>query len=83
MTCDFKSFSTVFQSYQDDEGMLKKDCMQRNPVYNWKDSPAQVGLEPRTARSVGQHLTYWATRASHLGGREVTMWGKFDFANKS
>ena len=25
---------------------------------------SQAGLEPGTARSVGQHLTYWATRAT-------------------
>ena len=35
MTCDFTSFSRVFQSYmyQDDGRMIMKDCMQWNPVY--------------------------------------------------
>ena len=28
MTCDFMSFSTVFQSYQDDEGLIMKGCVQ-------------------------------------------------------
>ena len=28
MTCDFTSFSTVFQSYQDDERLIMKGCVQ-------------------------------------------------------
>ena len=28
MTCDFTSFSTVFQSYQDDGQMIMKGCVQ-------------------------------------------------------
>ena len=37
MTCDFMSFSTVFQSYQDDGRMIMKGCVQWNPVYGWED----------------------------------------------
>ena len=33
MICDFTSFSTVFQSYQDDGRMIMKGCVQWNPVY--------------------------------------------------
>ena len=33
MTCDFTSFSTVFQSYQDDRRMVMKGCVQWNPIY--------------------------------------------------
>ena len=33
MTCDFKSFLAVFQSYQDDVGMIMKGCVQWNSVY--------------------------------------------------
>ena len=33
MTSNFMSFSTVFQSYQDDERLIMKGCMQWNPVY--------------------------------------------------
>ena len=33
MTCDFTSFSTIFQSYQDDWEMILKGCVQWNPVY--------------------------------------------------
>ena len=33
MTCDFTSFSTVFQSYQDNGRMIMKDCVQWDPVY--------------------------------------------------
>ena len=28
MTCDLTSFSTLFQSYQDDERLIMKGCMQ-------------------------------------------------------
>ena len=28
MTCDFTSFSKVFQSYQDDRQMIMKGCVQ-------------------------------------------------------
>ena len=34
---DLKSFSTVFQSYQDEEGLILKGCMQWNPVYGSED----------------------------------------------
>ena len=34
MTCCFTTFSTVFQSYQDDECVIMKGCVQWNPVYN-------------------------------------------------
>ena len=33
MTCDFTSFSTVFQPYQDDERLIMKGCVQWSPVY--------------------------------------------------
>ena len=32
MTCDFTSFSTVFQLYEDDGRMIMKGCVQWNPV---------------------------------------------------
>ena len=32
MTCDFTSFSTVFQSYQDNRQMIMKICVQWIPV---------------------------------------------------
>ena len=37
MTCDVMSFSTVFQSYQDNERLIMKGCVQWNPVYGWED----------------------------------------------
>ena len=37
MTCDFTSFSTVFQSYQDDGRLIMKGCVQWNSVYDWED----------------------------------------------
>ena len=33
MTCDFTSFSTVFQSYQDDGMLIMKSCVQWDSVY--------------------------------------------------
>ena len=33
MTCNFTSFSTVFQLDQDDGWMRMKSYLQRNPVY--------------------------------------------------
>ena len=38
-TCDFKAFSTVFQSYQDNGQMIMKDCVQWNPFKVEKISP--------------------------------------------
>ena len=46
MTCDFKSFSTVFQSYQDDGKMIMKGCVQWNPVYGRKDFRLEQGSRP-------------------------------------
>ena len=37
MTCDFMTFSTVFQSYQEDGRIIMKDCVQWNPVYGWEE----------------------------------------------
>ena len=36
ITCDFMSFSTVFQWYQDDGRVIMKGRAQRTR-YNWKD----------------------------------------------
>ena len=33
LTCDFTFFSTVFQSYQDDERVKINGCVQLDPVY--------------------------------------------------
>ena len=55
MICDFTSFSTVFQSYQ--EKMIMKGCLQWKCIYGEKIS-SRAGLELRTARSAGQSLTH-------------------------
>ena len=62
MTCDFTSFLTVFQSYQDDVWMIMKGCVQWNSVYGWEDFTSSEN-RTRSARSVGQRLTHWATGA--------------------
>ena len=51
MTCDFMSFSTVFQSYQDEEWMIMKGTCNRTPFTVEKISPRAV-LELGTARRV-------------------------------
>ena len=56
MIYDFTSFSTVFQSYQGDGTLIMKCCVQ----WNYFDSS---GDWTRSARSVGQRLTHWATVA--------------------
>ena len=42
MTCDFTSFSIVFQSYQDNERLIMKGCVQWSSVV--KISP-RAGIE--------------------------------------
>ena len=59
------SFSIVFQSYQDDWGMIMKGCVQWNPFTVKKISPREE-LEPGIVRSVGQLLTHGATRTPTL-----------------
>ena len=51
------SFSTVFQSYQDDERLIMKGFVQWNPFTVEKILPP-AGIELGTARSVGQRLTH-------------------------
>ena len=57
MTWDFTSFSTVFQSYQDDGRLIMKGCVQWNSVFDIEDF-ASSGDRTRAARSVGQPLTH-------------------------
>ena len=33
----FTSFSTIFQSYEDDRRLIIEGCVQWNTVYDWKD----------------------------------------------
>ena len=61
MTCCFTTFSTVFQSYQDDECVIMKGCVQWNPVLQLKGSFPRMGstLQPLYYYC----LTYGDTRA--------------------
>ena len=43
MTCDFTSFPTVYQSYQDNGKMIMKGCVQWNHVYSWEDFTSNWG----------------------------------------
>ena len=54
MTCDFTSFSEVFQLYQDDGRLIMKDCVQWNYVYGGKDF-ASSGDRAQSARSVSEN----------------------------
>ena len=70
MTCGFISFSTVFQSYQDDGWMIMEGCVQWSLVYGWEDF-ASSRAQTWNARSVGQQvlgLTQWATWAPSFKG---------------
>ena len=65
MTCDFTSFSTVFQSYKANGQVISGQWAGDNerlsamePCLRLKRSSPQVGLIPGTPRSVGQHLTH-------------------------
>ena len=60
MTCDFTSFSTVFQSYQDDGRVIMKGLCNRTP-FTVETFSASSGDRTRAARSVGQRLIYRAT----------------------
>ena len=51
MTCCFTTFSTVFQSYQDDECVIMKGCVQWNPVLQLK------GSFPRMAQPFNHCIT--------------------------
>ena len=64
MTCNFTSFSKLFQSYQDNGRLIMKGCVQWSSVYDWEDFASSRDWT-WSARSVGQGLTHWATRAPH------------------
>ena len=55
MTCDFTSFSTVFQTYKDDERVILKGCVQWTPVLDETDLCLGWGSKPGLLdQSVGQ-----------------------------
>ena len=59
MTCDFASFSIVFQLYQDDGWMIMKRFVQWNLVYVWKIYHLEQGsnsgpLDQYTSRDLGE-----------------------------
>ena len=45
MTCDFISFSTVFQSYQDVEILIMKDCVQIGASFTAEKISPRGGME--------------------------------------
>ena len=76
MPCDFTSFLTVIQSYQDDVWMIMKGCVQWNSIYGWEDYTSSED-RTRSARSVGQRLIHWATGApvsTVLTAKSVHFW---------
>ena len=48
--CDFISFSTVFQSYQDDERATMKGCVS-GTLFTLERFPPPAGFEPGSASS--------------------------------
>ena len=57
MTCNFTSFPTELQSYQDDERVIMNDFMQWNPVFRLKSYLSAAGTELDISISAGQFLT--------------------------
>ena len=59
MTYNFKSFSIVFQSYQDvvEVAIMKSGC-NGTPSIIKKRFPSSAGLESEIARSAGERLPY-------------------------
>ena len=66
----FTSFSILmlFLSYQDNERVIMRSCVQLSPVNSWKDFNLQRKILPGTVRSVSQRLANSATGA-HAGAR--------------
>ena len=74
MTWDFTPFLTVFQSYQDNEGLIMKGCVQWNPFTVGKILP-QWGLNSGNPRSAGQCITQSATGVSKSAEGEMKVCG--------
>ena len=53
MTCDFTSFLTVFQSYQDDVLTIVKGCVQYGTPFTAEKISPQVRI-----KAIDQHLTH-------------------------
>ena len=60
MICEFTSFSTVFQSYQDDRSMIMKGCVQ------WKTRLRLERISPQTSLGPGPLSYRGSWDASHL-----------------
>ena len=60
MTCDFKSFSTLLQSYQGDRKLIMKGSAKWNPILTEKYSQNWA----QTANLANQHFTHWATKVN-------------------
>ena len=46
MICDFRPFSSIFQSYKDDVIVIMKGNVQWKPRSRFERFPFQAGLEP-------------------------------------
>ena len=57
MTCDLASFSTVFQSYQNNGRLIMEGFVQGNSAYSREDFASSRDLT-QSARSAGQSLTH-------------------------
>ena len=58
--CDFSSFSTVFQSYQDDDWLIMKVSVCSGTPFTVEKISPRAGFELGTAGSAGQHFTHGA-----------------------
>ena len=70
----FNSISVISGRCLDDN----ESCVQWNSVYGWEDVTSSED-RTRSARSVGQRLTHWATGAPHVVQsrcHSICYWGK-------
>ena len=58
MTCDFMSFSTIFQSYQDDGQRIMEGCVQMDPQFTVEKFRLERGSNPGL-------LDQWARCLTH------------------
>ena len=62
MTCDFKSFSTVFPTYQDNDRVIMIDL---DRCLRVKSFLLPVGIQLGTTTSAGQHIANGAPNSLH------------------
>ena len=71
MTCDFTYVLTVFQSYQDNERMIMKGCVQILIYVIQHESTFRRVSQPREANRKSQKMLPFVKLAGKLGGVRI------------